>query len=207
MLRLGLFAAALALGSVLPAVAQDAHDFMNGVYASTEETCEQLKASGLAGIEESAALTAEGLHAYEYACDFVDLKPNAGALGGWVGTAICDEPDLTYPDVVAIVPSEDDALRVHFLSDRVGSSEETSSDDEEAEADAAPDGAEPDTATSEEETSAAAETEAEPVEAEAEPAEAEGESDETQADEESDADVYVFCPGVTKEDLKKGAPN
>lgn len=195
MLRLGLFAAALALGSVLPAVAQDAHDFMNGVYASTEETCEQLKASGLAGMEESAALTAEGLHAYEYACDFVDLKPNAGALGGWVGTAICDEPDLTYPDVVAIVPSEDDALRVHFLSDRVGSSEETSSDDEEAEADAAPDG------------SAAAETEPEPVEAEVEPAEAEGESDGTQADEESDADVYVFCPGVTKEDLKKGAPN
>ena len=200
MLRLGLFAAALVSGFALPAVAQDAHDFMNGVYASTEETCEQLKASGLAGMEESAALTAEGLHAYEYACDFVDLKRNAGALGGWVGTAICEEPDLTYPDVVAIIPSEEEGVRVHFLSDRVGSSEETSSDDEEAEADAAADGTEPDAAASEEETSAA-------VEAEAEPAEAEGESDETEADEESDADVYVFCLGVTKEDLKKGAPN
>ena len=194
------FAATLALALAAPAAAQDAGDFMSGVYASDEEVCGQVKASGVAGIEEGAALTAEGLYASDYSCDFVDLKPNKGPLEGWVGMAVCDDSDVNYPNVVAITPYEENGVRANFLSDPFVSGEDASSDEEATEeateADADTDGAAEEAAPEEE---AAAEAEAEPEAA----ADAESEESTDEETDENDENVYVFCPGVTKQDLAK----
>jgi hypothetical protein len=187
-MRFRFFAATLALVLAAPAAAQDAGDFMSGVYASDEEVCGQVKASGVAGIEEGAALTAEGLHASDFSCDFVDLKPNTGPLEGWIGMAVCEDSDVNYPNVVAITPYEESGVHANFLSDPFFSDEEATE-----EADADTEGAAEEAAPEEE---AAAEAEAEPE------AEADAESEES-TDEETDENVYVFCPGVTKQDLAK----
>ncbi len=190
-MRYRFFAATLALALAAPAAAQDAHDFMNGVFASDEEACAQVKASGVAGIEEGAVLTAEGLNASDFSCDFVDLKPNTGPLEGWIGMAVCEDSDVNYPNVVAITPYEESGVHANFLSDpffsEEASDEEASDDVTEADA-----GAE---ATAEE---AAPEEEA--------AAEPEAETDtgsEESSDEGTEENVYVFCPGVTKQDLAK----
>ncbi len=187
-MRLRFFAATLALALAAPAAAQDGHDFMNGVFASDEEVCGQVKASGAAGIEEGAALTAEGLHASDFSCDFVDLKPNPGPLAGWIGIAVCEDSDVNYPNVVAITPYEESGVHANFLSDPFFSGEEATSDEEASEeATEADAGAEP-----------AAEEEAA-----AEPEAAAEAGAEESTDEETDENVYVFCPGVTKQDLAK----
>ncbi len=163
------------------------------------KACAQLKASGLAGVEESVVVTAEGLHASDYSCDFVDLKPNKGPLEGWVGMAVCEEPDAIFPNVVAIAPYEENGVRANFLSDPFVSSEDAASDEEATEetteADADAEGAAAEEPAPEEE--AAAEAEAEPEAA------ADAESEEA-TDEETEENVYFFCPGVTKQDLAKG---
>ena len=196
-MRFRFFAATLALALAAPAAAQDARDFMNGVFASDEEVCGQVKASGVAGIEEGAALTAEGLHASDFSCDFVDLKPNTGPLEGWIGMAVCEDSDVNYPNVVAITPYEESGVHANFLSDPFFSGEEATSDEEATEetteADADTEGAAEEAAPEEE---AAAEAEPEPE------AEADAESEES-TDDETEENVYFFCPGVTKQDLAK----
>jgi hypothetical protein len=187
-MRYRFFAATFALALAAPAAAQDAHDFMSGVYASDEEVCGQVKASGVAGVEEGAALTAEGLHASDFSCDFLDLKPNTGPLEGWIGMAVCDDSDVNYPNLVAITPYEESGVHANFLSDPFFSGEEEASDEEATETDA---------------EGAAAEEPAAQEEAAAEPEVAADAGSDESTDEETDENVYVFCPGVTKQDLAK----
>jgi hypothetical protein len=191
-MRYRFFAATLAVALAAPAAAQDGHDFMNGVFASDEEVCGQVKASGAASIEEGAALTAEGLHTADFSCDFVDLKPNNGPLEGWVGMAVCEDSEINYPNVVAITPDEEGGVHANFLSDPFYSADEATSDEDagedETEADAGAEAAGEEAAPEEE----AAEAEAEP----------EAEADES-TEEGTDENLYVFCPGVTKQDLAK----
>ncbi len=191
-MRFQFFAGALSVALAAPAAAQDAGDFMNGVYASDEEACGQVKASGAAGLEDGAVVTAEGLHASDFSCDFVDLKPNKGALEGWIGMAVCEDSEANYPNVVAITPDEESGVQANFLSDPFYSVEEAASDEESGEeATEADAGAEAQEAAPEEEAAAEPEVDAD------------AESEES-TDEESDESFYVFCPGVTKQDLAKG---
>jgi hypothetical protein len=103
--------------------------------------------------------------------------------------AVCEDSDVNYPNVVAITPYEESGVHANFLSDPFFSGEEATSDDEE-------------TTETDAEGEAAEEPAAE-EEAAAEPEVAADADSEESTDEETEENVYVFCPGVTKQDLAK----
>ena len=89
------------LVAATPAPAAD--DFIEGVYLQSEELCGKAKNETLQTIIDAGniVLTAEGLQSVEYNCEFVQVT-KAQSAPSWAVTAICQEPDHVFPDVLSV---------------------------------------------------------------------------------------------------------
>jgi len=103
--RAGLVVLAL-LGQ--PALAAQAADFISGTY-STEDGCQAMAKKEAQG--EYLYLKASGVTGDQFQCDFLSVASRA-SKPGWVATALCQEPTISYPELVSIVPLEDGRLQV-----------------------------------------------------------------------------------------------
>lgn len=91
-----------------PLLAAQAADFIGGTY-STESGC--LAAAHKEATNEFLYLTAKGITGDEFACDFLSVVARSDKPG-WVATALCEEPTISYPQLISIVPREDGRLQV-----------------------------------------------------------------------------------------------
>jgi hypothetical protein len=93
---------------VQPMLAAQAADFITGTY-STESGCQAAARKAATG--EFLYLTAKGITGDEFSCDFLTVAARSDKPG-WVATALCEEPTLSYPQLISIVPREDGRLQV-----------------------------------------------------------------------------------------------
>ena len=109
------------IGCAGPALADD---FIPGVWLPTTEACDQAKADGVAAVleEGSLALTAEGLHGYEYHCDFLAVL-RGKRTPAWTVTALCEEPGFAFSDLITITPRSEGELDLTSLATREGVAE------------------------------------------------------------------------------------
>ena len=100
--------AALALATQ-PMLTARAADFISGTYSS-ESGCQA--AAHKEATNEFLYLTAKGITGDEFGCDFLNVLARGGDKPGWVATALCEEPTISYPQLISIVPREDGRLQV-----------------------------------------------------------------------------------------------
>jgi hypothetical protein len=96
----GWYAAALAACVAAPALAED---MVSGVYLESAELCEQARKESLQAVLEAGhtMLTARGIEAIEYNCEFVQAT-SASRSPAWLVHAICQEPGFIHPDVLSL---------------------------------------------------------------------------------------------------------
>ncbi|TIW18267.1 MAG: hypothetical protein E5V65_13250 [Mesorhizobium sp.] len=89
------------LVAATPAPAAD--DFIEGVYLQSEELCAKAKNETLQTVIDAGniVLSAEGLQGVEYHCEFLQVS-KAQSAPSWAVTAICQEPDHVFPDVLSV---------------------------------------------------------------------------------------------------------
>lgn len=97
----------LALALLMP-VSAEAADFISGTY-STEDGCKAMMTNQAKG--NYLYLKADGITGDELQCDFLSVAARS-AKPGWVATTLCEEPTISYPELVSIVPREDGRLQV-----------------------------------------------------------------------------------------------
>lgn len=92
--------AAAALCAATPALAED---IVTGVWLETAELCEQERSDSLMAVLEAGhtMLTASGIEAIEYNCEFVQAT-KATRAPAWLIQAICQEPGFVQPDVLSL---------------------------------------------------------------------------------------------------------
>lgn len=108
-----------------PLAAQEG--FIEGVYLPSPELCAQAQAEGIDNVLEAGelALTAEGLHGYEYHCDFLQVLPGA-RTPGWTIIAMCEEPDFAFSDLITLVMRSEGQLDLVSLALRSSAESEES---------------------------------------------------------------------------------
>ena len=113
-MRLVLLAAAAVAASVAMASAED---FIEGVYFSSADNCSRAQADGLEAVlgEGDLALTASGLHGYEYHCDFLQVLKGV-RTPGWTVTALCEEPGFASSDIITIMQRSEGELELVSLA-------------------------------------------------------------------------------------------
>jgi hypothetical protein len=101
--------------TILGGSAALADDFIKGVYLQSEELCAQAKKETLEKVIEdgNTVLTAQGLEATEYNCQFLQVSKSK-VSPGWLVGALCEVPDEMFPDVLSI--RETDAKQVELVS-------------------------------------------------------------------------------------------
>jgi hypothetical protein len=95
--------------AVQPMPAARAADFISGTYSS-ESGCQAAARKEATG--EFLYLTAKGITGDEFSCDFLSVTARSSDKPGWVAVALCEEPTLSYPQLISIVPREDGRLEV-----------------------------------------------------------------------------------------------
>ncbi|UVK37085.1 hypothetical protein LHFGNBLO_004079 [Mesorhizobium sp. AR10] len=98
-LRQSLCISMLVAASPAPA----AEDFIEGVYLQSQELCAQAKKETLQKLIEAGniVLSAHGLESIEYNCEFLQVT-KATLSPSWAVTAICQQPDYVFPDVLSV---------------------------------------------------------------------------------------------------------
>jgi hypothetical protein len=117
-MRFAMAAAALLAGT---ATLQAQEGFLQGAYFSAPEACALAREGGTtSAIEEGhLLLTATGILGYEYHCDFVEThKARHGP--NWLAAALCEEPGVAFPDLLAIAPRAEGSVEVSSLAERGG---------------------------------------------------------------------------------------
>lgn len=114
---------ALLLLGTAPLWAQE--PFIEGVYLSNGELCAQAQADGLDSVLElgELALTASGLHGYEYHCDFLQVLKGV-RTPGWTVITMCEEPDFAFSDLITIMPRREGQIDLVSLALRPSSDED-----------------------------------------------------------------------------------
>jgi len=94
-----------------------ADDFIKGVYLESEELCAQAKKETLDKVIEdgNTVLTASGLEATEYNCQFLQVSKSK-VSPGWLVGALCEVPDEMFPDLLTIRASDDKATELELVS-------------------------------------------------------------------------------------------
>jgi hypothetical protein len=90
----------------------------DGTYTSTATGCTKLKDKTAAELGQGldfSILNKTGLNTYQQKCNFLSVTPRNAT--SWVATAFCEEPNLIYPDMFAIVQKDDGDLKVTRLTD------------------------------------------------------------------------------------------
>lgn len=115
MTRLGIALACAALLAATPLAAQE--PFIEGVYLSAEGSCDEARRNGIESAIEAGglALTASGLHGYEYHCDFLQVLKGV-RTPGWTVTALCEEPDFAFSDLITILPRNERQIDLTSLA-------------------------------------------------------------------------------------------
>ena len=91
-----------------PVLAAGTDAFITGTY-STPDGCDALAQNDKQS--DALYLTATGITGGEFHCDFVNVAARSGDPG-WVATALCEEPGLSYPELISILPLEDKRLQL-----------------------------------------------------------------------------------------------
>jgi hypothetical protein len=80
-----------------------AADLPKGVYLRSEDLCAQARKESLQAVIEAgnAMLSARGIDAIEYNCEFVQVT-RASRIPTWLVDAVCQEPDYIWPDVLTV---------------------------------------------------------------------------------------------------------
>ena len=120
--------AALTMLAALSAPSLAAQEsFIEGVYLPSAELCAQAKAEGIQSLLEAGelVLTAQGLHGYEYHCDFLQVLPGI-RTPGWTVTAMCEEPDYAFSDLITLLPRREGQLDLVSLALRSSAQDEES---------------------------------------------------------------------------------
>lgn len=104
------------LAAALGAAPAFAEDMIDGVYLESEELCEQARKESLQTVLEAGntMLTARGIEAIEYNCEFVQVL-KATRTPAWLVQAICEEPGYIQPDVLSLTrmsPTQIDLVSV-----------------------------------------------------------------------------------------------
>jgi hypothetical protein len=94
-----------------------ADDFIKGVYLESQELCAQAKKDSLQQVidDGNTMLTASGLEATEYNCQFLQVSKSK-ASPGWLVGALCEIPDEMFPDLLTIRASDDKATELELVS-------------------------------------------------------------------------------------------
>jgi len=89
--------------TILGASGARADDFIKGVYLESQELCDQAKKETLDKVIEdgNTVLTAQGLEATEYNCQFLQVSKSK-VSPGWLVGALCEVPDEMFPDLLTI---------------------------------------------------------------------------------------------------------
>ena len=118
-------AAALTMLAAMFAAPAAAQDFIEGVWFSSAEACAKARAEGIDNALEAGelALTAQGLHGYEYHCDFLQVLPGV-RTPGWTVIAMCEEPDFAFSDLITLLPRREGQLDLVSLALRSSEQEE-----------------------------------------------------------------------------------
>jgi hypothetical protein len=101
-----------------------ADDFIKGVFLDSEELCDQAKKQSLQQVIEdgNTVLTAKGLEATEYNCEFLQVSKSKSSAG-WLVSALCEVPDQMFPDVLTIretSPTELDVVSIKLVDPATG---------------------------------------------------------------------------------------
>lgn len=98
-----------------PALA--AEDFIEGVYLQSKELCAQARKDTLQTVIDAGnvVLSARGLESVEYNCEFLQIA-KAKSAPSWAVTAICQEPDNVFPDVLSV--TQMNATQIDLVSVR-----------------------------------------------------------------------------------------
>ena len=101
-----------------------ADDFIKGVYLDSEELCDQAKKESLDKVIEdgNTVLTANGLEATEYNCQFLQVSKSK-VSPGWLVGALCEVPDQMFPDLLTIretSPTELDLVSIKPVDPATG---------------------------------------------------------------------------------------
>ena len=101
-----------------------ADDFIKGVYLDSEELCDQAKKESLDKVIEdgNTVLTANGLEATEYNCQFLQVSKSKTSPG-WLVGALCEVPDQMFPDLLTIrqtSPTELDLVSIKPVDPATG---------------------------------------------------------------------------------------
>jgi hypothetical protein len=103
-----------------PALAQFDVIDQSKLYVSDPEACAAIEAQGFAGVGEGLALSFEdGIQAYEFHCQFFDVKSKDNSPFLLV-EAVCEEPGIRSPDLLSISPFEENTIEVVSLHDSLG---------------------------------------------------------------------------------------
>lgn len=110
--------AALAyLAGISASLAEDG--FVEGVYLNSPEACALAREGGAASALEEGhlILTRDGITGYEYHCDFLELRKARRGMN-WLATALCEEPGIAFPDLIAIAPRGEGQVELNPMSMR-----------------------------------------------------------------------------------------
>jgi hypothetical protein len=88
------------------------------VYVSKPEACKALKSKGVDAFQDSdfmAMTFKDGIQSDEFHCTFYDVKskPNSDSI---LVEAICEEPGIQYPDLLAISPESEGTIQVTSMA-------------------------------------------------------------------------------------------
>jgi hypothetical protein len=108
----GLLATVVAFAP-LAALAQDVSIDQTKVYTTVREHC---SATGQESEEAQTLRFDQGIEAYEYHCDFFEVKQAEGSPFLLV-EAVCEVPGARNPDLLSISPYQDDSIEVTSLYD------------------------------------------------------------------------------------------
>ena len=101
-----------------------ADDFIKGVYLDSQELCDQAKKQSLQQVidDGNTVLTATGLEATEYNCQFLQVSKSK-VSPGWLVGALCEVPDQMFPDLLTIretSPTELDLVSIKPVDPATG---------------------------------------------------------------------------------------
>lgn len=112
-----ILAFAIAALAALPAVAQDFSVDRTKLYVSDPDMCKAIKRQGVEGVGDGLTLSfADGIQAYEFHCDFYDVKVRDNSSMILV-EAVCEYPGERYPDLISISPYQENSIEVVSLYD------------------------------------------------------------------------------------------
>ena len=88
------------------------------VYVSKPDACKALKSKGVDAFQEGDFLAMtfkDGIQSDEFHCTFYDVKskPNSDSI---LVEAICEEPGIQYPDLLAISPYSEGTIQVTSMA-------------------------------------------------------------------------------------------